>query len=76
MKLPRKPPSEPELLAGLAPEVLTGIWTHVPDPLVNGKYLHWDKVRHRTPPGGLSHREWWFGLKLRRRGARETGPPE
>lgn len=32
----------------------------------NGKYYHWDKLRHKTPPDGLSHEDWWFGIKIRR----------
>jgi len=30
-------------------------------------YVHWDKLRHLEPPGDLSHREWWFLIKLARR---------
>lgn len=29
-------------------------------------YLHWDALRHRTPPAGLNHREWWWALKSKR----------
>lgn len=35
--------------------------------LDDSTYLHWDSLRHRTPPDGLSHREWWLALKFRRR---------
>jgi len=35
-------------------------------PLVRGRYEHWDKVRHLTPPEGLTSREWWLGIKLAR----------
>jgi Fic family protein len=42
--------------------------TAVQGPTVSGKYIHWDKLRFHTPPEGLSHEEWWFGLKLHRRG--------
>jgi Fic family protein len=31
------------------------------------EYLHWDELRHRTPPDGLSLEEWWLAIKLRRR---------
>jgi len=34
-----------------------------------GEYLHWDKLRHLTPPDGLSIEEWWALIKLRRRQA-------
>ena len=33
----------------------------------NGKYYHWDKLRHlKTPPQNLDHREWWFAIKSAR----------
>jgi Fic family protein len=35
-------------------------------PCVRGQYLHWDELRRRTPPEGLSHEEWWFGLTVQR----------
>jgi len=31
-----------------------------------GKYKHWDTLRHITPPKGLTVEEWWFGIKMRR----------
>ena len=31
------------------------------------EYLPWDKLRYKTPPEGLTHEQWWAGLKLRRR---------
>ena len=31
------------------------------------RYLHWDELRHRTPPEGLSHEQWWLAEKLSRR---------
>lgn len=36
------------------------------------RYLHWDELRHRPPPQGLSHEQWWLAEKLSRRG---TGTP-
>ncbi len=35
-------------------------------PLVNGEYRHWDRIRHMQPPEGLTHREWWLGIKIAR----------
>jgi len=29
-------------------------------------YLHWDELRHREPPKGLTHDAWWFSVKLGR----------
>ena len=30
------------------------------------EYLHWDKLRHLTPPGDLTLEEWWLSIKLQR----------
>jgi len=37
------------------------------DPTPNGKYRHWDILRHLALPDGLSPEEWWLGIKLARR---------
>ncbi len=31
-----------------------------------GRYLHWDEMRHRTPPEGLTLDEWWVGTAYSR----------
>ena len=36
------------------------------------RYLHWDELRRRPAPQGLSHEQWWLAEKLSRRG---TGTP-
>lgn len=36
-------------------------------PSLEGKYRHWDILRHLTPPGDLTHEEWWLGVKNARR---------
>lgn len=33
----------------------------------DGKYLHWDELRHRPPVHGLTHESWWSLIKLARR---------
>jgi len=30
------------------------------------RYLHWDSIRHRKPPEGLTNEQWWFGIRLLR----------
>jgi Fic family protein len=35
-------------------------------PAPDGRYLHWDQLRHREPPEGLTRDEWWLGIKLAR----------
>ncbi|HEY5344269.1 MAG TPA: Fic family protein [Solirubrobacteraceae bacterium] len=29
-------------------------------------YVHWDKLRHLTPPGDITREEWWQAIKMRR----------
>lgn len=43
-------------------------------PLVAGRYLHWDELRHRTPPEGINHDLWWLGIKLARRSLAQPLP--
>ena len=35
-------------------------------PLVDGRYTHWDSLRRRTPPAGLTHEQWWLGIAFAR----------
>lgn len=65
MKLPQVPPDNAALDAH-ALELLTSR----PDlarPELEGRYLHWEEVRHRPAPDGLSHDTWWQLIKLARR---------
>ncbi len=67
MRLPEQAPTLPGLLqrpdlAASLPRVLGA----APGPLVDGRYLHWDSLRRRTPPSGLTHEEWWLGIQVAR----------
>lgn len=66
MKLPHTPPAVSELISTVAPDVISRIFELQPGPLVNDAYLHWDELRHRTPPEDLDHEQWWLGLKWAR----------
>lgn len=67
MKIPLSPPSLVSLLEQVQDfEKILGR-----APLVDGRYLHWDELRHREPPQGLSHDEWWTGIKLSRQSLRK-----
>ena len=50
----------------LAPSRLPKVIHAVRSPCVHGRYLHWDELRRRPPPAGLSHEEWWYGLAMQR----------
>ncbi|PJK04483.1 filamentation induced by cAMP protein fic [Lysobacteraceae bacterium NML91-0268] len=66
MKLPVKAPAILKLMADK--ESIEGVFRQrqVIGPELDGDYIHWDRLRHRTPPSGLSHEAWWLGIKLAR----------
>jgi Fic family protein len=39
-----------------------------------GRYLHWDELRRRTPPGDLTHGEWWTAVGMKREALRSPLP--
>lgn len=39
-----------------------------------GRYLHWDELRRRKPPGDLSLEQWWIGVAWRREALRASLP--
>jgi Fic family protein len=43
-------------------------------PTPDGKYLHWDNLRHRKPPANLTNEQWWLGVKFARFGLRREIP--
>ena len=49
------------------PEQMLKVFQAVGDSTCDGRYLHWDEIRFRKPPEGLTHQDWWLGLKMRRR---------
>ncbi len=67
MKIPKSPPDLKTLFANISSdsEKFLDLMRTV-SPHMNGKYLHWDDLLHRKPPEGLSHEEWWLGLKMAR----------
>lgn len=67
MKIPRKPPNVKNKDGTLlSPEKFEVIWQEGIKTEKEGKYRHWDILRHLTPPPGLTHEEWWYGIKMRR----------
>lgn len=69
MKIPLEGPSLTELFKDKeVTESLGKIFTNGarPGPEVKGEYLHWDQLRHRSPPDDLTLKEWWLGIKYAR----------
>lgn len=71
MRKPLSPPPLSELWDEIA-DKLPDLLRIRPDP--GGRYLHWDDLRHRQPPPGLTPRQWWLGVKLARTQAARTVP--
>lgn len=69
MKMPQKPPDLVPLLDAATrkgPQRLLEVITASGGPSPDGKYRHWDTLRHTPPPDGISVEEWWLGVKLAR----------
>lgn len=63
MKKPRKPPIVNSLeLAHLDLK----LWEQVLQIEAEGKYRHWDILRHLSPPKRLTKETWWAAIKLHR----------
>jgi Fic family protein len=73
MKLPVPAPTVPTLFERER-EHLVQILTTVRSPEVDGKYEHWDKVRHRVAPKPLTSEQWWLGIKLARQNIERVLP--
>jgi Fic family protein len=41
---------------------------------VKDDYWHWDELKHRAPPEGMSREEWWLALKCQRLAGTKTIP--
>ncbi len=66
MKIPLAPPPLATLLKGFDSSTLGHYAELMLGPLVDGRYFHWDDLRHRKAPAGLNHESWWFATKLAR----------
>jgi Fic family protein len=68
MRMPKKPPDLGTIWEKLRDnsERLKKFIDMTSGPLIQEKYLHWDKLRYHTPPESLSHEEWWLALKFER----------
>jgi len=67
MKLPDTAPYFHEIFLKLSAESRTKAFqTRVKDD-----YRHWDDLKHRLPPEGMTQDEWWLALKSQRQAGRK-----
>lgn len=68
------PPRFADILAKLDSERLGAVFQEMEGEPPPPDYLHWDRLRHRTPPAGLTHEEWWAWTKVSRSSLRRPLP--
>ncbi len=69
MRIPQKPPVKRDICEMLKSEersLWIEILTRRTEPTVDGKYIHWDKLRYYTTPKRLNHEQWWYCIKSAR----------
>lgn len=75
MKIPARPPVFDDLLSKICNLNLDKGLSLISDigPVdKKGRYLHWDKLIHLTPPAGLDTEAWWLRTKFARKNLYKT----
>lgn len=67
------PPSVLDLVRDVDPRDLSKVLANA-TPLPTGRYLHWDELRRRPPPEGLSSELWWASVSFARSGGMQALP--
>jgi len=77
MRMPKLPPGENWFdLLPKNPEKYVRAVSSAGGPLINGKYLHWDKLRYYAPPDRVDHTDWWHAIKMHRQSQYQRVPLE
>ena len=66
VKMPMPPPDLDDILTRRGSEAFRRIVLSGIKASQNGQYRHWDELRHRRPPEGMSSEEWWAAIKFAR----------
>src|SRR2546421_3327664 len=74
MKVPQTPPRLDRLMDEVTSDLLVRLVTEVRPVDYQGRYLHWDELRNRTPPVGLTREQWWLGTVLARHNSARSLP--
>ncbi|MBD0737126.1 Fic family protein [Streptomyces sp. CBMA29] len=79
MRRPMPPPEQDALMRSVlenaTPEKLARIFVN-PGAGPQDPYLPWDKIRFKTPPPGITHEEWWAGIRFTRHQMKRLLPLE
>jgi Fic family protein len=67
-------PTIEELTERFTSDDLMVVFDPAADDREHDRYLHWDKLRHLSPPEGLSNEQWWVRIKYARREATRPIP--
>ncbi|HEY1660904.1 MAG TPA: Fic family protein [Verrucomicrobiae bacterium] len=78
MKIPESPKPFDELLADamklkIFPQIILSAGKAISK---KNEYLHWDELRHRPAPEGISSEQWWLAVKLQRQSGFRNIPLE
>lgn len=60
------PPDDEQLFIDIEPSRLFAVMRVVAEAEPRQDYVHWDKLRHLTPPEGITREEWWLATKMSR----------
>jgi Fic family protein len=72
MRKPIPPPDTNDIFSSANASRMLEVLKFASSSTIDDEYLYWDKLLRRTPPAGLTHNEWWWGLKLHRRAGRKS----
>ncbi|MBI5772298.1 MAG: Fic family protein [Verrucomicrobia bacterium] len=75
MRIPESPPPLDKLIARLKdPSRMKLVFEAQADLRCLSRYFHWDELKHRSPPKGCTHEDWWLALKFQRMGNQRRVP--
>lgn len=77
MKIPETPPDIDKILETLAetdPKKITRLFLAGRTVDEKGRYLHWEQLKYKPVPEGMTSEEWWAATKLARSKQLQTLP--